>query len=389
MLSPSHRRLRDWSAVHRWTSLVSTAFLLMLCITGLPLIFADEIRAWAEGTHALALDSADAPQLRLDEIVAIARRERPREVIRVVEPSDPSTVAVFMGRTPDPGPDGRLLRIDRHSGAILDTPTAPSSRVGKALQLVDDLHSELLLGDWGEWILLAIGILFIVAIASGVVLYGPFTRKLDFGEVRPFRSKRTYWLDLHNLLGIAALAWMLVVGATGALNTMSGLMLQRWQSGVMPRLTVNYKGNAVVADPSSLDRALSTAQRAVPGMTIGVIIFPNRNWGSPNHYFMLASGKSALTSRLRTTILVDAKTGKLTSVEPFPWYLRAIEVSRPLHFGDYGGLPLKILWALLDVITIAVLGSGLYLWIARPRRERAAARPEGLHGASPVMEPAE
>jgi uncharacterized iron-regulated membrane protein len=52
-----------------------------------------------------------------------------------------------------------------------------------------------------------------------------------------------------------------------------------------------------------------------------------------------------------------------------PWYLRALEVSRPLHFGDYGGLPLKILWALLDVITIVILVSGLYLWIARRKSQ--------------------
>jgi len=32
---------------------------------------------------------------------------------------------------------------------------------------------------------------------------------------------------------------------------------------------------------------------------------------------------------------------------------------------DYSGLPLKVLWGLLDLATIAVLGSGLYLWIAR------------------------
>jgi len=50
-----------------------------------------------------------------------------------------------------------------------------------------------------------------------------------------------------------------------------------------------------------------------------------------------------------------------------PWYLRAIEVSRPLHFGNYGGLPLKIIWTLLDLITIVVLGSGLYLWLIRRR----------------------
>jgi uncharacterized iron-regulated membrane protein len=40
-------------------------------------------------------------------------------------------------------------------------------------------------------------------------------------------------------------------------------------------------------------------------------------------------------------------------------------VSQPLHFGDYGGMPMKILWALLDMATIVVLGSGLYLWLRK------------------------
>ena len=30
-------------------------------------------------------------------------------------------------------------------------------------------------------------------------------------------------------------------------------------------------------------------------------------------------------------------------------------------------MPLKILWAILDIVTIVVLGSGLYLWLARRR----------------------
>jgi uncharacterized iron-regulated membrane protein len=29
--------------------------------------------------------------------------------------------------------------------------------------------------------------------------------------------------------------------------------------------------------------------------------------------------------------------------------------------GDYGGMPLKIIWALRDILTIAVLVSGLFL----------------------------
>ncbi|MOA48772.1 hypothetical protein D3C78_1715640 [compost metagenome] len=48
-----------------------------------------------------------------------------------------------------------------------------------------------------------------------------------------------------------------------------------------------------------------------------------------------------------------------------PLYAKILFISQPLHFGDYGGLPLKIVWALLDVVSIVVLGSGLYLWLGR------------------------
>lgn len=61
------------------------------------------------------------------------------------------------------------------------------------------------------------------------------------------------------------------------------------------------------------------------------------------------------------------ESGQIVSAKGLPWYLRALEVSRPLHFGDYGGLPLKIIWAMFDVTLILVLLSGTYLWLARRR----------------------
>ncbi|HBT32374.1 MAG TPA: hypothetical protein DEB15_05845, partial [Pusillimonas sp.] len=67
-------------------------------------------------------------------------------------------------------------------------------------------------------------------------------------------------------------------------------------------------------------------------------------------------------------VLVDAQTLEVTDNRPLPWYMTALLLSEPLHFGDYGGMPMKILWAVLDVITIILLGSGLYLWLARGRK---------------------
>ena len=56
---------------------------------------------------------------------------------------------------------------------------------------------------------------------------------------------------------------------------------------------------------------------------------------------------------------------ELYVIREMPWYNQMLSLSQPLHFGDYGGLPLKILWAVLDIITIFVLGAGLYLWLTR------------------------
>ena len=40
-------------------------------------------------------------------------------------------------------------------------------------------------------------------------------------------------------------------------------------------------------------------------------------------------------------------------------------MSKPLHFGDYGGLPLKLIWAMLTLAKIWVLWTGLLLWLRR------------------------
>ena len=75
-----------------------------------------------------------------------------------------------------------------------------------------------------------------------------------------------------------------------------------------------------------------------------------------------------MTERLFKPVLVDARTGEVSASRSPPWYVDALLLSQPLHFGDYGGVPLQWLWAVLDSATLVVLGSGLYLWIGKRRR---------------------
>lgn len=206
---------------------------------------------------------------------------------------------------------------------------------------------------------------FVVALISGVVVYGPFMRRLNFGTVRKERSRRLKWFDLHNLIGIVTLLWALVVGATGLLNALSTPLFGLWRAQTMPQLLAPYHGKPAPQSLSSVDSVEAAAAKALPDMTLSSIVFPNPVFTSPRHFIVWTKGNTPVTSMLFTPILIDAETASVSAVRPLPWYLRAIEVSRPFHFGDYGGTPLKIIWAIFDVALIAVLLSGLYLWLSR------------------------
>src|SRR6267142_2082288 len=109
------------------------------------------------------------------------------------------------------------------------------------------------------------------------------------------------------------------------------------------------------------------------------VAFPGSIFSSKSHYGVFMRGNTPLTAKLLKPALIDAATGKLTDTRNLPWYVTALLISQPLHFGDYGGMPLKIIWAALDALTIIVIGSGLYLWFARRGRKThaAAAVPKG------------
>ncbi|UMY16323.1 PepSY domain-containing protein [Methylobacterium organophilum] len=380
--APRVRSFRIWSAVHTWTSLISMAFLLMLCLTGLPLIFHHEI------DHALGYDpvlpemSAGTHHLPLDTLVAAAEAKRPGAVVQFVsfDKDEPDAVLVGLAKTLQQVPSDHFVGLDRRTATVLIASHPGAGPMGFLLKL----HTDMFLGLPGKLFLGGMGLLFVAAIVSGVVLYGPFMRKLDFGTVRRTRSARIRWLDWHNLIGVATVAWALVVGATGTINTWADVMLALWQRGQLTEMTAPYRGVPRPGTLVSIDTAVATAQSAAPDMTPRLVAFPGTAFSSNNHYAVFMAGNTPLTARLLKPALIDAGTGRLTDMRAMPWYVQALFLSQPLHFGDYGGLPLKVVWALLDGATVVVLGSGLYLWIARKRSvvPCAASAVSGNHSSS-------
>jgi len=382
-------KIRTWYLWHKWTSIVCTGFLLLLCITGLPLVFHEEIDDLA-GAHPKAGEMpADTPLASLDLVVQNALSARPGEVMTFMSWDDHEPLVYATTAPTADAQDGfHIMAFD--------------ARTGEQVAVVEDegfmhimahLHIDLFAGLWGTLFLGFMGLLFVIALVTGVVLYGPFMRKLDFGTVRANRSTRLKWLDLHNLLGVTTLAWVFVVGFTGVINTLGTPIIKFWQIDQLAEIVKPYEGMPPVANPALVDAAVKTAQAAAPEMKPQFVAWPGTAFSSQHHYGIFMHGATPLTSKLLTPALVDAQTGELTAMRDMPWYAQALLVSQPLHFGDYGGLGLKIVWALLDIATIVVLVSGLYLWLGRRRTSLESRIAElergGVLTDSPLPEPAE
>jgi len=372
----TRRTIRAWYLVHKWTSLACTVFLLMLCLTGLPLIFHDEIEAAAGdqpvyGMPGVGSSGQAEGLLPLDAILRAALARRPGEVpVFMAFSNDQPVITVTTAPRPDsPGSEMTLLLLDRSTGRFV----ARANESG-VIGFLFQLHTDMFLGLPGMFFLGAMGLLFVVALVSGTVLYAPFMRKLAFGTLRTSRSARLGWLDWHNLLGIVALAWMAVVGATGVINTLATPIMQAWRATELADMARAYDGKAALP-PSrygSLDKAMAAARSAVPHANPQFIAFPGGQYSSKHHYAVFFQGDTPLTGKLLTATLIDAETGAFTTARPMPWYQQALMLSQPLHFGDYGGLPLKLLWAVLDLFAIVVLASGLALWLDKRRASTAA-----------------
>lgn len=372
----TQRAFLRWCWLHKWSSLISTVFLLVVCVTGLPLIFKEEIKDYIEGPLPYADLPADSPNISLDRVVAKSRALYPNHIVVAIfidddEPKLVVTMAPSWHSFNTNRNSKHLITFDAKTGEVLKQSKPVEQEAPTFLGVMLNLHKDLFAGPSGEIFIGAMGLLFVVAVISGVIIYGPFMRKLSFGAVRKNRSSRVKWLDIHNLLGATTIAWAVVVGATGVMNELTIPLFRQWMKNDVRAILAPFKGVAIDDQSilSSPQDAVVAVSGALPSSRVFSVVFPGAEFGSPFHYLIWTKGQEPLTSRLFTPMLVEAKGGALGGVVAMPWYLRALQVSRPLHFGNYGGLPLKIIWALFDVFTIVILCSGIYLWLSRGRGE--------------------
>jgi uncharacterized iron-regulated membrane protein len=364
--------LRRWGWIHKWSSLICTIFMLLLCLTGLPLIYHHEIGHLLGTEVEPPVLSSPMPQGNVDAVIASAKELYPTKKPMFIS-QEADVPEIWNVTLADHMHDSNYkpIAVDARTTKVI---TEPAFEGGVFMSTMLALHVDLFMGLPGMLFLGFMALLLLVAIVSGVVLYAPFMRKLDFGTVRKERSARLKWLDMHNMLGIVTLVWLFVVGGTGMINTWADLMYKYYQKNELAQILKQYEGKKPLPHTASVHDAIETAKAAPPGMRVAFVAFPGTDFSSEHHYGIYMNGNEAFSSRMYRPVLIDANTGQLTDAPVLPWYLKALLVSQPLHFGDYGGQAMKLLWALLDIATIILLGTGLYLWLKRGKTGNATTK---------------
>lgn len=347
--------------LHRWTSLIATPFFLVLCLTGSVLIFHEEVEVLFGDRPAAGMGSA-VPGLSLDTLAQAAAARRPghRPLLLFLDPETPDRVLISIGP-----PKVTLLKeatpllLDRSNGALLPFSDPRETVTGFLL----DLHAHWLLDTPGQIFGGAIALLVLVSLLSGVAIHAPYVRRLAFGTARRGRGTRILQLDLHNFIGVVVLGWVSVVTVTGLLLAAAAILLPVWQNTELREMA----GQDVTPATTTVspDMVAEAAARAMPDRQLRFMTFPGTEFSTPRHYTVGMYGAQRYNERLFEVVLVDAGTGAVTAARPLPWYLQAVLVSEPLHFGDYGGLPLQLLWLASSWGALFITGNGAWLWWRR------------------------
>jgi len=129
---------------HKWSSIICTVFMLMLCITGLPLIFHEIDHLLHEKVQAAPVPEG-TPLASLDLVVKNSLSKDPGQVphFLIWDPDDANALMVSIGKSLEVNPsDNRIVRVGAHTAAYLDAPDV----TGRFTYIMLKLHTDMFAG---------------------------------------------------------------------------------------------------------------------------------------------------------------------------------------------------------------------------------------------------
>lgn len=354
---------------HGVLGLAFAAVIYLVCLTGTLAVFVHDLERW-EQPDAPRIAAIAAPAL--DRALASAQRVAPTgTALYVTLPSAEVPGAAITAFSPQ---FEREWAVD--GAGTLAAHETPFAEFLLALHIA--LH---LPRSWGEFVVGLAGVALLSPLISGILAHPRIFK--DAFHLRLGGSRRLQEADLHNRLGIWALPFHVAIALTGALLGLStiivgvlALLLYRGDTAQVYGLFIDPPPpvNAAPAPLPSLAPLLAAAARRAPGAVPHQIVVERA--GRADARVTIASERPPLLVPQDTTIF-DA-TGRVVR-DQHPRDLAAgtkiLGGIGQLHFGWFGGVPVRLAYGLLGFALCVMTSSGVTIWLAR-RRDKGRAVPQ-------------
>ena len=360
-------RKRLWQ-LHSWLGLIAGLGLIVIGLTGSVLMFHDEIETLIN-PEIVRVDPTPAGRLPAAELLATVNRELPGHEVAgwLFRQADEAHLADLLYLRRHGSPEWFLITLDPYAGKILAGPRLGAETfTGWML----DLHYTFFADHVGLAITGALGLLLCLLGVTGVWLYREFWKHVF--TLRWGRGARLLFSDLHKFVGITSVAFNLIVGFTGAYWNFSHI-IHEWSEDHDDHALAPAK--RLYAEPLPIDALIADTSARIPGYQARYLSLPYEEGENSSLTFYGQVPGNFLRGPYGSTVAYDAQTHAFTSafdIRDAGLWMRFADTFVPLHYGTFGGLPVKILWTLGGLTPGALAITGFVMWRLRKRRAAPA-----------------
>lgn len=358
------------AGLHSWSGLILGWLLFAIALSGTATVFRSEISGWMR-PEVVATTPPDAA---IKAAVRWLEAHHPKAAGWYLTAPDeriPTTQAVFDDAAAPAG--YRDIALDPVSGS----PDVARATLGG--EFLYRFHFELRLPyPWGRYLAVAAAMLMLIAIVSGIIVH-----KRIFKDIFTFRAgkgKRS-WLDAHNVLGVLALPFHLMITVTGIVTLLS--LVMPW--GTAANYGEDLKTAFAEAAPGLVSR--DPAGRPAPLAPIGPMLAAAQhrfgegrvgrvsiaNPGDVNAIVTISRHDGDQLAYAAQTVSFDGPSGQIlkTYAETRPAQ-RTYDVLYGLHMGRFAPEISRWLYFLCGLALAATIATGLILWIRSRPQARGA-----------------
>jgi uncharacterized iron-regulated membrane protein len=369
-----------WYKIHRWISLICSIFFLLLCITGLPLLFKNEIHDWnllEKETHSTPIpyerlwEAADKGKTIIESsylnkvVKSISSQAKKGQLLfRVQDKNSKETPAVRMSM------GGEQIAYEIQTGTLhlhdMNAEAVKYPFVKNFMHWMHSLHMRMGLGNAGMIFLALMCFLSLVSIISGIWIYAPFMRETAFGMIGRTNA-RTFWMDWHKFTGILTTVWAAILCLSGVMIVVFSLSYSAYIADSKTEAEKNLPVIKTANAPLSIPQAIAFMNAKFPNQFILSIDLPEKTTKVPQYIFYITPQKENPTEYFGQLVFVPAFTAneEVFFTKTLPWYFPFVSFALDLHVHNHEMLPLKIIWAIFTLLTIIMIISGVYAWMFR------------------------